>query len=253
MIAVRPVAAEAALSPLGRSSPLAKLAVALVWLVGLAFTTDLRPPAAIALIAVGAGWGIGRIPPRAFALALLPLWVAALGIACFNAVFSPLNGDLNLAAAVQVGPLRVVQPAVVTGLGLGMRVIAIAAVGAVFGLTTDATRMVDALVQQARVPDRFAYGALAAFQAIPRLAGDLTSLREARRIRGLRASWHPRLLVGLLVLAIRHGDRLAVAMDARGFSSGIATRYRDERWRRSDAALLVGSTVLIVAILAWLH
>ncbi len=250
MIAVRPVAAEAALSVIGRASPLAKLAVALVWLVGLALTTDLRPPTAIAFIAIAGGWGLGRIPPRSLALALLPLWVAALGITCFNAAFSPLNGDIHLAVAAQVGPLRVVQPAVVTGVGLGLRVIAIAAVGAVFGLTTDATRMVDALVQQARVPDRFAYGALAAFQGIPRLAGDLTALREARRIRGLRASWHPRLLVGLLVLAIRHGDRLAVAMDARGFASGIATRYRNERWRSSDSALLVVSTVLIVAILA---
>lgn len=251
MIAVRRVAAEAAVSPLGRASPLAKLAVAIIWLVGLAFTTDARPPTVIALIAITTGWRLGRIPPRTFALVLLPLWMAALGIACFNAAFSPFNGDPALAAAVQVGPIRVVQPALVAGAGLGLRVIAIAAVGAVFGLTTDATRMVDALVQQARVPDRFAYGALAAFQAIPRLTEDLISLREARRIRGLRASWHPRLLVGLLVLAIRHGDRLAVAMDARGFAGGVATWYRSERWRPADTIVVASSVVVIAAVLAW--
>jgi energy-coupling factor transport system permease protein len=104
-------------------------------------------------------------------------------------------------------------------------------------------------VQQARVPERFAYGALAAFQAVPRLAEDFVALREARRIRGLRTTWHPRILVGLLVLAIRRADRLAVAMDARGFGSGPRTRYRVERWSLPDAALLgAGSVVLVAAM-----
>ena len=57
-----------------------------------------------------------------------------------------------------------------------------------FALTTDSTKLVDSLVQQARVPERFAYGTLAAYQAIPRFAEDLTTLRQARRIRGLAAA-----------------------------------------------------------------
>ena len=129
------------------------------------------------------------------------------------------------------------------GVGLAARVIAIASVGVVFGQTTDSTRLVDSLVQQARVPERFAYGALAAYQAIPRLADQLTTLRQARRIRGLRWSWHPRLLVGLLVLAIRHGDRLALAMDARAFGSGPRSRYRVVRWSWLDLGVPVGALV----------
>ena len=46
--------------------------------------------------------------------------------------------------------------------------------------TTDSTKLVDSLVQQARVPERFAYGTLAAYQAIPRFAEDLATLRQAR-------------------------------------------------------------------------
>ena len=122
--------------------------------------------------------------------------------------------------------------------------------GIAFALTTDTTRRVDALVQRAGVPERFAYGALAAFQAIPRLAEDLVSLRDARRIRGLRASWHPRILVGLLVLAIRRADRMAVAMDARGFGSGPRSRYRVERGSWSDVAFLgAGGVILVAAML----
>jgi energy-coupling factor transporter transmembrane protein EcfT len=123
------------------------------------------------------------------------------------------------------------------------------AVGAAFVLTTDSTRLVDALVQQARVSPRFAYGALAAYQAAPRFGEDLTTLRQARRLRGLRGGWHPRLLVGLLVLAIRHGDRVALAMDARAFGSGPRTRYREVRWGPLDVVMgLAAVAVLTVAL-----
>jgi energy-coupling factor transport system permease protein len=129
-------------------------------------------------------------------------------------------------------------------------VFAIATVGVVFAQTTDSTRLVDALVQQARAPERFAYGALAAYQAIPRLGAQLTNLRQARRIRGLRWSWHPRILLSLLVLAIRHGDRLALAMDARAFGSGPRTRYRTVKWSWLDAAVGLGAVAVLIVALA---
>jgi energy-coupling factor transport system permease protein len=144
--------------------------------------------------------------------------------------------------------VRIAVEAVAGGVALACRVIAIAAVGAVFSLTTDPTRLVDSLVQQARVSPRFAYGALAAYQAIPRFGEDLATLRQARRVRGLRGGWHPRLLVGVLVLAIRHGDRMALAMDARAFGSGPRTFYRPIRWGWLD--LVVGLAAVAVLVLA---
>jgi energy-coupling factor transporter transmembrane protein EcfT len=127
-------------------------------------------------------------------------------------------------------------------------VIAIAATSVLFAQTTEPTALVDSLVQQARVPERFAYGALAAYQAVPRLSEVLLTLRQARRIRGLRWSWHPRVLVGLLVLSVRHADRLALAMDARGFGLAGRSRYREVRWRPVD--LVVGLAALSVLGLA---
>jgi energy-coupling factor transport system permease protein len=252
VIAGRMVQDERALSGvLGRASPVTKLAVALGWLMALAFTYDPRPAAVVALAALVAGTTIGRIPARRLAAGLAPLWAAALGIGVFNALFAAANLDPAGTVVLAFGPLRLTSAAVVGGVGIGMRVVAIAAVGVVFTQTTDSTRLVDALVQQAKVPDRFAYGALAAYQAVPRLASQLGTLRQARRIRGLRTGWHPRLLVGLLVLAIRHGDRLALAMDARGFGSGPRSRYRLVRWSGIDAAVLGGAVLVLgAAILA---
>ena len=248
MITARDLAPAQLDSVLGRTSPLLKLAISIAWLLGLATTVAPGPPLLMALTAVGAGSILGRVPGRDFARALAPLWLAALGLATFNTLFGAANGDPNVAAIAQLGPFRITQAALAAGIGLGLRVAAIGAVGAVFALTTDSTRLVDSLVQQGRLPERFAYGALAAYGAVPRFGEDLATLRQARRIRGLRGDWRPRLLVGLLVLAIRHGDRLAIAMDARAFGSGPRSRYREIRWSRLD--LGVGLAAVVVLALA---
>ncbi len=83
---------------------------------------------------------------------------------------------------------------------------------------------------------------------MPRLAGDLRALREARVLRGLRADLHPRLLVALLVLAIRHAERLGVAMDARGFGHGRRSAYRPLAWSARDLLVGVGGVVVAAVV-----
>src|SRR5689334_829418 len=223
-------------SVLGRTNPLVKLLIATGWLVGLLFTLDVRPPLVLAAVAVVAGFWLGRIELGAFVRRLLPLLLAAGGIMLANILFSGSNTNPLATELFRVGPLRVTSEAVVAAAGLGARVAAVISVGAVFVLTTDVTSLVDSLVQLARVSPRFAYGALAAYQAVPRLADDLTTIRHARRLRGL-PEWRPRILVGLLVRAIRHANELAIAMDARGFGSGPRTTYRPAAWTALDAVV----------------
>ena len=237
-------------SALGRTSPVVKLAIAIVWLVGLAATLHPLPPVILAAVALAAGLTLGGIPPLVLGKTLAPVWLAALAIGLSNMLFSSANGDPTTATLLELGPIRVTQEAFVAGVSIMLRVAAIACVGAVFALTTDSTRLADALVQQARVPARFAYGALAAYGAIPRFSEDLETLRQARRIRGLRGGWHPSLFVGLLVLAIRHADRMAVSMDARAFGSGPRTHYREIRWSPMDLVVAVAAAAtLVIALL----
>jgi energy-coupling factor transport system permease protein len=237
-------------SQLGQTSPLVKLGVALVWLVGLATTLSPWPPLFLAAVAIAAGVLVGGIDPRTLARTLAPLWVVALTVGLFNTLFSASNGDPTAQELLSLGPIRITVDAAAAGIALACRVIAIAAVGAVFTLTTDSTRLADSLVQQARMSPRFAYGALAAYQAIPRFSEDLTTLRQARRIRGLRGNWHPRLLLGVLVLAIRHGDRMALSMDTRAFGSGPRTHYRTVRWGWRDLVVSVGAVAILISALA---
>src|SRR6185503_13801011 len=189
------------------------------------------------------------IPPGTMARRLGPLLLAAMTVALTNLLFSTHNTDPVAQEVLRVGPLRITEEALVAAAGLAARVAAIVSVGVVFVLTTDATRLMDALVQQARVSPRFAYGLLAAYQAVPRLADDLAALRGARRLRGLR-ELDPSILLGLLVRAIRHADQLSIAMDARGFGAGRRSVYRPIAWTSLD--LIVGASALVILVSALL-
>jgi len=235
-------------SVLGRTNPLVKLCIALAWLLGLGLTIDARPPLILTLVALVGGLAFGAVSPAALARRIAPLWLAVLGVAVANLVFSQHNPDPLAHEILRIGPLRITQEALQAAGGLAARVTSIVSVGAVFALTTDATHLIDSLVQLARVSPRFAYGTLAAYQAVPRLIEDVGTLRAARRLRGLR-EWHPRLIIGLLVRAIRHADQLAVAMDSRGFGAAPRSSYRPVRWAPLDAVVgLAGLAVLLGAL-----
>lgn len=242
------VGVEQQASVLGRTNPLVKLGIAIVWLLGLGLTVDVRPPAFLLLVALVAGMTLGSLTPDALGRRIAPFALAAVGIAVTNLLFSTHNTDPLATELFRLGPLRVTAEGFAAAAGLGMRIGAIVGIGAVFTLTTDVTRLIDSLVQLGRVSPRFAYGALAAYQAVPKIVDDLTTLRAARRLRGLR-EWHPRLLVGVLVRAIRHADQLAIAMDARGFGSGPRTTYRPVAWIPLDVVVSAAAGVILVVAL----
>ncbi|MBI2778010.1 MAG: energy-coupling factor transporter transmembrane protein EcfT [Chloroflexi bacterium] len=237
-------------SLLGRTSPVIKLGLALAWLVGLAATPAIWPPLVLTVVAVLAGTALGGLTPGQLGRAIGPLLVAAVSLGLTNLVFSASNTDPVATQVARLGPLRITSEAATAAAALTARVLAIVTVGGVFAQTTDPTRLVDSLVAQLRVSPRFAYGALAAYQAVPRLGDDLVTLRQARRVRGLGGGWHPRLLVGLLVRAIRHADQLAIAMDARAFGLPGRTSYRPVAWHVRDLVIGVGGVAVLVLALA---
>jgi hypothetical protein len=136
--------ADAALaSPLGRVSPLAKLGIAVGWFVVLAFTTRIGPPLALAAAVLVTSVVVGRVPVDRLVRSILPLLAIATSVGAFNALFAAANTDPAAAELLRLGPIRLTEPAVIAGLGLAARVVAIVAVGVAFAQTTDSTRLVD--------------------------------------------------------------------------------------------------------------
>ena len=232
-----------------RLNPVAKLGATLaVSLAVLASIDPVTPAVALAgtlLVVVPAGLRFGPLLRRAW-----PLLVGAAVVGAVNALFTTTQGG---AVLIDLGPLRLTEASLATGAALGLRVLAIALPGVLAFASTDPTDLADSLVQQLKVPARFAIGALAAYRLLPLLADEWRLLILARRARGVDGGANPaarvRLLANalfaMLVGAVRRGGRLAVAMDARGFDAGLPRTYaRPHRLTRPDLAVLAGGLAL---------
>lgn len=100
----------------------------------------------------------------------------------------------------------------------------------------------------------------AAVHRVQDLGAIWRELSQARRVRGLSASWrHPvelarhllALTMGLLIRTLGSAADLAVAMDARGFARAYRRSWWGAAsWRWADTALLVAWS-LPVAYAIW--
>jgi energy-coupling factor transport system permease protein len=239
---------------LARRNPVAKLAAALVFSLALITSLDPVTPAvaiAVELVAVPMfGLRYRDVARRAW-----PLLLAAAGVAVTLTLFA---ADRSGTVLVALGPVVVTTAVVTNALALALRVVAVALPGILVFATTDPTDLADALIQNVKAPARFAIGALAAFRLVPLLGQEWRMLSLARRARGVDAGRNPVARVrlwamtgfGLLVGAIRRGTRLAVAMDARGFDSGVPrTSARRQRFALADAGLIAAAAALAGAAL----
>ncbi|GAA0475614.1 cobalt ABC transporter permease [Paractinoplanes deccanensis] len=251
-LVLEPIADPAA--PLARRNPVAKLGAALLFTLPLISTLDpLTPAIALAIeLAVLPLFGVrfGVLARRAW-----PLLVASLGLLVTMVLFAADRGGTLL---LDLGPFDVTTGVLVSALGLILRLFAIAVPGVIVFATTDPTDLADSLVQNAKAPARFAIGALAAFRLLPLLNHEWQMITLARRARGVDAGRNPfaalRLFTStafaLLVGALRRGGRLATAMDARGFDSGIPrTHARRQIFTTADTWLLIGAVALAAVAL----
>jgi energy-coupling factor transport system permease protein len=183
-------------------------------------------------------FGIGLV---AMARRLWPVLAACAGIVVTLSLFS---ADRSGTTLLHFGPFLVTTSVLSASLSLALRLLALAAPAMLVFATTDPTDLADSLIQHAKVPPRFAIGALAAFRMLDLFRQDWRMIAMARRARGVRQGFARTAFV-LLVGAIRRGVRLSVAMDARGFDSGLPrTVARPQRFGAADAGLILGAAVL---------
>lgn len=229
---VRPV-------PLSAINPVAQLGALGVVLPVLLVSGGLLTPLILLAAEVCLLPTAGLARPRALLARTWPLLLGAAGVAWVNVLFGDASGGSGWGSAT----------------ALAVRVLALALPGVLLVASTDPVRLADALTLHWRVSTRFAYGALAALRLVPLLATEWQTIRLARRARGIEPGRNPvahaRLFAGtafaLLVAAVRRGTRLATAMDARGFDSGVArSNARGSRLRLRDAGYLAGAAAVCV-------
>lgn len=171
--------------------------------VALAFTVLVAP-------ACGVSWA--RLIRRGW-----PIFLAAPLAAIPMALYGRPEGETH----VQFLLIHVTDNSLSLAAAIFVRVLAVGLPVIVLSADVDPTDFGDGLAQVLRLPERFVLGAVAAARLASLFRDDLTSMRRARRARGIADQGRVRYLLtlafGLLVLSLRRGSKLATAMEARGF------------------------------------
>lgn len=125
-------------------------------------------------------------------------------------------------------------PGFIDGLVLGFRMLSAVSFGLLFVSTVDLVDLVKSLSRDFRVPPKFAYGTLAGLRFFPLFQDEWTKLRMARKVRGRDVRWSFSRVVTyalpLLSDAVRLSERVAIAMEARGFIGSAAKTAQDRTY-----------------------
>lgn len=243
-----------------RLNPLAKLGAPLPAMVLLVFTRDLMIPlafVALALLVVLVGAQLTR--PIALLLFLgLPAVVAVMSVS-FGLWSDPSRVDQSV-LLFQIGDYRFFLGALLLGFATALRLASLLLLALMGGLTSTGPELVRSMIQQLHVPYRIGYTALAAYRFVPRFGHELDVIRSAHRVRGMVQGRGPiasvkrnlGYVVPLLAGAIRHAERVALAMDSRAFG---AHPQRTERtivpFRARDWTFMILFWLVSAAIVWW--
>lgn len=232
-------------------NPLAKLLAPLPAMALLVFVRDITTPLVfVALTYIVLLVGVSFTRRLAALLLLVPVAAVVMGLGF--AIWTDSSGVDHSIVLWQIGGWTMYGGAMLVGLATGARVAAIVSLALIVGLSTTGPDLVRASVQQLRVPYRIGYTALAAFRFVPRFGYELDVIRQAHRVRGSHGGRGPiaalrrwvGYIVPLLAGAIRHAERVALAMDARAFGA-----YPD-RTERHLVPFRTRDVVFIVVFLA---
>lgn len=232
-------------------NPVTKIVLALLLSIPLFASID---PVS-ALVAIGLQLlciPLSGVAVRTVLLRMLPL-----------VVFSPIAGVSMLLYADPEGQVfwrfgfaAISEGSIALAIAVSLRVIALGLPTILLFGRTDPTELGDALAQVAHLPSRFVLGVLAGTRMLGLFIDDWRTMALARRARGVGDSGALRRFFSmafvLLVFAVRRGTKLAIAMEARGFGSGIPRTWsRPSRLHRRDAvALAGGAAIMALAITA---
>lgn len=119
------------------------------------------------------------------------------------------------------------------GISLALRSLCFIALSLLFALTTDPTKFMLSLMQQAKLSPKLTYGILAGYRFLPTFKHELDLLKQAHRIRGIsrakgvrqRVQNVKQYVIPLLANSIRKAERVALAMESKGFTGDRKRSY----------------------------
>lgn len=255
--------ARARSGALGRRNPTVKLGLLLAFSCALLAITDPVTPTALYVVATFAVLVSGSLRPGELVRAQLPFLAFAVSIVVVNVATRP-GGD-----QLAIGPMNVGRDGLALGVSFAARALVIGVLTIAFVRSTDPARLMVSLHQHARLPEQLTYAVLAATRLLDQLPEMLRTTRLAHAVRDpgrvalpspgrlplLRVGASPRAMGAaaftVLVVSLRRGERMSMALQARALGAGARTILRPVSLTRADAWLVLGVVVVTAGVVVW--
>ena len=190
---------------------------------------------------------------RTLVIVLLPFVGFGVGVFIVNAVTRP--GEVILTC----GTLTATREGVHMGVALALRTLIIGALTVAFLASTPPRDLMVSLQQHARLSPRFAAALMAGHRILDSMPHHWSTIRAAHAVRAPRnRAGKPRFTItdfgrcafALLVTSIRSSERVALALEVRGLTTGKRTVWKPVALTRTDVAFaittLLGCAVIII-------
>ncbi|MBG9732847.1 energy-coupling factor transporter transmembrane component T family protein [Paenibacillus alvei] len=205
---------------------------------------------------------LGRISWRKWLFSFSPFLIMGIGYVWTALVFPRAADPASSTVLWHWGSLIITAATFQQAISLGLRVLIFSALSLIFILTTDPVRFMLSLMQQCKLPPKWAYGILAGYRFLPFFKEELRILQHAHRMRGIERAqgWKNKLrawkryAIPLLASAIRKSERVAAAMISKGFTGRRdRTYYTQLRVTWKDWLLfgLLLSGIVLCYLLSW--
>lgn len=237
-------------------NPSMKAVAVLIPGIFLSFSFDIVTPLIYLLYILVITFFLANIPLKRWLLIFMPLSLFAISLAWMTMLYtdeSYATGDVVftfLWFEVTTGSAEV-------GISLALRSLCFIALSLLFVFTTNPTKFMLSLMQQCKLSPKLTYGILAGYRFLPTLQHEFELLKQAHRIRGISRAdgWKNRMqnmkqyAIPLLANSIRKAERIAIAMESKGFTGERErTYYHQMKINRNDWIFLFGMiSALIVA------
>lgn len=135
------------------------------------------------------------------------------------------------------------------------RIYAYVFLGATFTLTSSITDLALTLEQDFRLPSKFAYGVLAAFNLMPKINEEVQIIKTSALMRGEALHfWSPKLYFKAILSSIQWSQNLAEAMTSHGFVEDQGrTHYRVIKITKMDWVWFIGLFGIVQVLLFFIR
>ncbi|MTI79592.1 MAG: energy-coupling factor transporter transmembrane protein EcfT [Firmicutes bacterium] len=155
--------------------------------------------------------------------------------------------------------LPVTVGAVTLGASMGMRMAAMVLSFILFLSTTQFKDIVLSLTEKLKLPYDYVFMFMTSLRFVPTFLTEIKQVREAQACRGCRVDGgspmvklkaYASVAVPMVLVSLQKAERLAMAMETRGYGSGIRTCFEEQKTSKIDyIAMFVASLAVLVSII----